>query len=174
MHTYTWDKLAKNSAILNPLTRGRNYPYVPKWEKELILPFVGTKSVLVKLRAWGLTEKNIHAVTLLFNDCEILEGEQNVSLLQYFKITYKGKTYYIKKFDRLKNPLTSRCTCSSYFYDFAWYNAKNGHCLYGPVPRPYKRKTKTRPPRNPRGLPGICKHVYHAWDYLKREGLTKN
>lgn len=175
MHTYTWNKLAKNSSILNPLTRGANYPAVKHFEKELILPYLGTKSVLVKLKAWGQTEKGIHNVTLLFNDCEILEGDHpELSLKVYFRIDYQGKIYYVKKFDALKNPLTGRCSCSSFFYDFAYYNAKNGNCLYGPLPRPYKRKTKTRPARNPRGIPGICKHLYHAWAYLRNSGLTLN
>lgn len=315
MNLYTWNKLASNATILNPSSRGINYPYVPKWDTELILPYIGTKSVLVKLKAWGKTQQNIHNVTLLFGDCEILEGDHpELSLYEYFRIDYQGKIYYIKKFNRLKNPLTNRCSCftsdtkiilsdgttktfaqlteescdtfnilcydyktdkqiisqagncgikqyntdviqlnlnngyiikctpdhlfmdkygnwiqakdlknvllksfgnsiyvnsieyigmqdvycltvpdyqnfyvysgensgivahncQDYFYTWAWYNAKNGSCLYGPLPRPYQRKTKTRPQRNQRGLPGICKHIYHAWDYLKHEGLTIN
>lgn len=173
MHTYTWTKLANNSAILNPKTHGRNYPAVKKFELELVLPYVGTKSVLVKLKAWGITEHNIHNVTLLFNDCEIFEGEHpELSLWKYFKIEYKNKIYYVKKFNRNRNPLTSRCSCSSYFYEFAYYNFKNGNCLYGPPPRPYKRKTKTRPRKNPRGIPGICKHLFWAWDFLTLRGLA--
>ena len=31
-HRWTWQKLAQNSERLNPNSRGRNYPYVPKWE----------------------------------------------------------------------------------------------------------------------------------------------
>ena len=173
-HTYTWDQLAKNASRLNPKSRGFNYPYVPKFERELILPYTGTKSVLVKLKAWGVTQNNLHNITLLFNDCEILTGEQDVSLWQYFKIEYKGQIYYIKKFDRLRNPLTNRCTCKDYFFTAAYYNYYNAHCLYGPPPKPYIRKTTWYPPRNPRGIPIICKHIYHAWDYLKREGLTLN
>ena len=174
-HFYTWDKLAKNSARLNPKTRGVNYPATPKFERILILPYVGTKSCLVKLQAYGVTQaNNLHQVTLLFNDCEILTGEQDVSLWDYFKIDYKNEVYYVKKFDRLRNPLTSRCTCKDSFFSFVWYQYYKGHCLYGPPPKLYRRKTTTRPPRNPNGYIGICKHVYNAWDYLKREGLTLN
>lgn len=173
-HTYTWDKLAKNAARLNPKTRGRNYPYVPKFERILILPYAGTNSCLVKLQAWGVTQNNLHQVTLLFNDCDILTGEQNVSLWDYFKVEYQNQVYYVKKFDRLRNPLTSRCSCKDSFFTWSWYNYYNAHCLYGPAPKPYQRKTTTIPPRNPLGIPGICKHIYHAWDYLKKEGLTLN
>ena len=172
-HFYTWDKLAKNAYSLNPRSRGRNYPYTPKFERILILPFVGTKSCLVKLQAWGVTVNGFHNVTLLFNNCEILQGEQDVSLWQYFKVEYQGQVYYVKKFDKLRNPLTHRCTCKDYIHTWAWYNYYNSHCLYGPAPKPYRKKTN-RPPRNPKGMPGICKHIYNAWDYLKREGLTLN
>ena len=111
-HTYTWDKLAKNSARLNPNSRGSKYPYTPKFERILILPFAGTKTCLVKLQAWGVTQNNLHQVTLLFSDCDIKVGEQeNISLWEYFKVEYKNEIYYVKKFDRLRNPLTHRCTC---------------------------------------------------------------
>lgn len=173
-HTWTWSKLSRNSERLNPKTRGRNYPYTPKFETLMIIPYVGTKSCLVKLQAWGVTQNNLHQVTLLFGDCEILTGEQDVSLWQYFKIDYKGQVYYIKKFDMNRNPLTSRCTCKDSFFSWAWYQYYNGHCLYGPPPKPYRRKTTTYPPRNPLGIVGICKHVHNAWEYLKREGLTIN
>lgn len=173
-HTYTWDKLVKNSARINPRTRGTRYPFTPKFELLGIVPFVGTNSCLIKLQAWGVTQNNLHQVSLLFNDCEILTGEQDVSLWQYFKITYNNQIYYIKKFDRFKNPLTHRCGCRDFFFTFAWYNYHNGHCLYGPPPKPYRRKTTTYPPRNPQHIIGCCKHIYNAWDYLKREGFTLN
>ena len=154
-HTYTWDKLAKNATRLNPSSRGKNYPYTPKFERILILPFVGTKSCLVKLQAWGVTENGLHQVTLLFGDCDIQVGEQELSLWHYFKVEYQNQIYYVKKFDQFRNPLTARCTCNDFIYTWAWYNYYNAHCLYGPAPRPYRKKT-ARPPRNPRGIPGIC------------------
>lgn len=172
-HHYTWDKLMKNSMRLNPKTRGINSPHTPKFEKLLVLPFVGTKSCLIKLQAWGVTQNALHQVSMLFSDCEIKTGEQELSLWDYFKVEYKGEIYYVKKFDKFRNPLTSRCSCKSYFFDFAWYNYYNAHCLYGPPPKPYRKKTN-RPSRNPLHIPGICKHVYNAWDYLKREGFTVN
>ena len=110
-HTYTWDKLAKNSIRLNPNSRGPNYPATPKFELLMVIPYIGTKSVLVKLQAWGVTQNNLHQVTLLFQDCEILTGEQNLSLIEYFKVDYQNETYWVKKFDKLKNPMSNRCTC---------------------------------------------------------------
>lgn len=172
-HTYTWDKLAKNSIRLNPNSRGPNYPTTPRFELLMVIPYIGTKSVLVKLQAWGVTQNNLHQVTLLFQDCEILTGEQNLSLIEYFKVDYQNETYWVKKFDKLKNPMSNRCTCADYFFNAAWYNYYNGNCLYGPAPKPYQKKTN-RPRRNQLGIPIICKHIYNAWSFLKQQGFTKN
>lgn len=180
-HTWTWDKLARNAHSLNPKSRGHNYPYVPKYEiqnftsgpnrgQKCIVPMVGTKSVLISLRAWGVTQASLHNVTLLFSGVDIqTEDPHNTN---YFQIQYNGKMYWIHKISRVRNPLTNRCTCRDYFYTWAWSNCKIGHCLYGPAPRPYQRKTTTRPPRNPRNIPGICKHIYHAWALLRNSGFT--
>ena len=38
----------------------------------------------------------------------------------------------------------------------------------------YPLKKTKRKPKNPLGLPGICKHIYNSWDYLRKKGLTLN
>ena len=120
-HTWTWDKLVRNSERLNPKSRGRNYPYTPKFEisnftsgpnrgQKTIVPFVGTKTCLVSLRAWGVTQASLHNITLSFSDVDIqLENPNNER--EYFQIEYNGTMYWIHKFDRLKNPMANRCTC---------------------------------------------------------------
>jgi hypothetical protein len=174
MHTYTWDKLVKNSARLNPNTRGTKYPYTQKFELLGITPFKGTKSCLVKLQAWGRTQNALHQVSLLFSECEILSGEQNLSLWDYFKIEYKGEVYYVKKFNKMRNPLTFRCSCKDMYFSFAYPAYYFGNCFYGPAPKPYRRKTSNYPPRNPKNIVGCCKHIYNAWEYLQKAGLTVN
>lgn len=180
-HRWTWEKLAQSATRLNPKTRGRNYPYVPKYElqkytsgpnrgKPVIVPYVGTKSVLISLRAWGVTQASIHSITLQFSDCEILTENPNDA--GYFSCEYDDQFYWIKKLDRRSNPLTSRCSCRDYVFSFSIFNYKQG-CLYGPPPKPFRRKTN-RKPRNPGQFPGICKHVYYAWNLLKSAGLTIN
>ena len=179
-HTWTWEKLANNSYRLNPKSRGPKYPYTPKWEtieftsgqnkgQNVIVPYVGTKTLLISLRAWGVTQSALHAVTLLFHDVDIQTTNPNDR--NYFQIQYNGQMYWIHKLDRRRNPLTARCSCKDFIFTWAWYNYYNAHCLYGPPPKPYKKKTN-RKPRNPHGMPGICKHVYNAWAYLRNSGLT--
>lgn len=119
-HRFTWDKLVKNAYRLNPKSRGPKYPYTPKFEvssftsgpnrgQKCIVPFVGTKSVLISLRAWGVTQASLHNITLLFSGVDIkTEDPQSTN---YFQIQYDGKMYWIQKLDKFRHPLTSRCTC---------------------------------------------------------------
>lgn len=181
-HTFTWTKLVQNATRLNPKSRGHNYPYVPKWEyqqfssgpnrgKPTVIPYVGTNSLLIGLRAWGVTQASLHNVSLLFHDVEILTTNPNSS--NYFQIAYDEKMYWIKKLDANRNPLTSRCSCKDFYFTFAWY-LYNAHCLYGPKPKFYQRKTTWMPPRNPHGYVGCCKHITHAWKVLRDSGFTVN
>lgn len=181
-HTYTWAKLVQNAYRLNPKSRGPKYPYSPKFEVQIftsgpnkgqatIIPYVGTKSLLIGLRAWGVTQASLHSVSLLFHDVEILtEDPKNMN---YFPIQYNNQMYWCKKLDQRRNPLTSRCSCKDEFFTWAYYKYNAG-CLYGTKPKMYVRKTTWMPPRNPNGLIGCCKHVYNAWAYLKGSGFTIN
>ena len=181
-HNWTWQKLAQNAYRLNPKSRGINSPYVPKWEfqnftsgqnkdQKVIVPYKGTKSLLISMKAWGVTQASMHNVTLLFSDVDILTENPNSS--NYFQIQYDGTMYWCKKLDRTRNPLTSRCTCKDEFFTWSIWK-HNAGCLYGPKPKPYQRKTTTYPQRNPSHIVGCCKHIYHAWAVLRNSGLTVN
>ena len=68
------------------------------------------------------------------------------------------------------SPVKVRCDCHDFRWRFAHYDYKAG-CLYGATPPIYKRKTTTRPPANPKGLPGICKHILNVINIMKSEGV---
>ena len=181
MASFTFTDLVRTTERLNPKTRGKNYPYTPRFEitkytsgedrgQRAIVPFVGTKSVLISLKAWGVTQASMHNVTLSFSNVDI--QTEDPGSINYFTCIYKGQMYWIEKLDRHKHPLTSRCSCADYFFSWAFSNNKAG-CLYGPPPRPFRKKTN-RKPRNPQLLPGMCKHVYNAWRVLRDSGLTVN
>lgn len=119
-HHYTWDKLVKNAYRLNPKSRGPKYPYTPRFEYQLfssgknsgqkvIVPYKGTKSLLISLRAWGVTQASLHNITMLFSDVDIVT--ENPESSDYFQIQYDGVMYWCKKLDKYRNPLTSRCSC---------------------------------------------------------------
>ena len=174
-NTWTWDKLNRNSARLNPNVRGDNSRYTPKFEMRGVIPYKGTKSCLITLAAYGVTQKTMHAVSILFEDVEILnEAPDSNKARYYFKVEYKKETYWVKKFDKYRNPIRQRCSCRDYYFTWAWDNYHIAHILYGPAPRPYQRKTSWMPPRNPNHIIGFCKHIHNAWAFLKLKGFTLN
>lgn len=63
------------------------------------------------------------------------------------------------------------CTCPDFRWTFAWYNA-NDNALIGNPPPPYN-STGQRPPRNPSGTPGLCKHLIRLGDDLRAEQFMK-
>lgn len=51
----------------------RNYSQNPKRQINSMIPFIGTKTLLVTTSFWGLTEKSVHVTSVLFMNCEIIE-----------------------------------------------------------------------------------------------------
>lgn len=68
-----------------------------------------------------------------------------------------------------------RCSCASFMFDIAWYNADH-HCLIGsrpPQTRKYRVNPDARPVRNVNRKPGLCKHLMVAVALLQRDGFLK-
>lgn len=159
-----------NSAIRLAQWR-RNYSNSKKRILNGITPFVGTKTVLFSFSHWGLTEQSVHLTSILFQNCDI-RTEQPDDLQNFIKIVYKNVEYWIRKIDMERQPATTRCSCSDYYFVWAFANYKKG-LLFGPKPRPYIRKTTHRPQRNPNhNIPGACKHVINSMLLMKTSGWT--
>ena len=56
-----------------PAVWRRNYSQSPKRQINQIVPFLGTKTVLISASFWGLTENSVHLSNILFMNCEIIE-----------------------------------------------------------------------------------------------------
>ena len=113
---WTWDKLDRNGARLNPRVRGNNYPDTPRFELGSVVPYKGTRTCFISLRAWGVTQPGLHNVIMLFEDVDVLSelpDNNKAYLRDYFELKYKGETYYVKKFDKYRNPINVRCDCFS-------------------------------------------------------------
>jgi hypothetical protein len=78
----------------------------------------------------------------------------------------KGK--YMKPLVEGKTKVKVRCDCSDFRWRFAYYDAKI-NALYGAAPPPYVKKSN-RPPVNPKGIPGVCKHIMAAFNKMRQEG----
>lgn len=176
----------------------RNYSQSPKRQINNIVPFAGTKTLLFTASFWGLTSKSVHLANILFLDCEIIEEQEPIqtqeptviedetqqkpygatvnaepqySSATHFKVTYNGVNYWVKKIDMQRQPCLVRCSCEDYYFTFSYYNYLRG-IQFGGRARPYVRKTRTYPPRNPRGFLGICKHISQFAQMLQTSGFA--
>lgn len=76
---------------------------------------------------------------------------------------------YIEKLDCKKHSIQVRCSCPDDYFMWQYHN-KQKKALLGPF-KPYIRKTTTRPPVNPRQLPGLCKHSLGLVKVLMQNNL---
>lgn len=146
--------------------RRADYAQNYSWAIESIVPYVGTKSLLVQATCHGLTQHGVkHITNIMFSGVEF--HEEPVDGAELKELVYKGEKYYYKRPD-LHTQCTVRCSCLDFYFTWMWPD-KSAKALFGNLGRPYKRKTTTRPPRNPDHIPGFCKHVFQLESYLRNE-----
>lgn len=146
-----------------------------------VVPFKGTSTVLFMF-SWkpdtqlGKTKRTggTHNVILSFSNVEIRNEDdkpEDVYLYKdYIPLDYKGEKYYIRRITESQCPLQVRCTCMDYYQTWRWANFK-ARCHYGPLGAKYIRKTPPpsqggRPYKNPKLLPGVCKHIMQSMRLL--------
>lgn len=103
----------------------------------------------------------------LFSDVsfEPEDTEDNIT----FRAT-DGREYSIKPISLNGSRIRVNCNCMDFHYRFAQWNYDN-ETLMGRKPKPYQRKTDTRPPVNPSRVDGLCKHLIKVCDILEQQGL---
>jgi hypothetical protein len=132
-----------------------------------VIPYVGTKTVLFHFESKGLTVRATHQIFIAFHEIEVLDTPK----AGYIEIEFRNEKYWMEKPDMYKTPIRVRCSCSDFFFSFGLWNFQEG-ALFGGRPRPYRRKTKTFPPRNPKHIPGVCKHLFNALLWLQTNNYT--
>ena len=101
----------------------------------------------------------------------VVNAEPNYSTATHFKVTYNGVNYWIRKIDMKRQPVLIRCSCSDAYFVWSYANYTKG-LQFGGKSKPYHRLTTTRKPKNPRLVPGACKHVCGFSELLKTSGYT--
>lgn len=123
-------------------------------------PFVGMKTLFIK----GLAQnegKEYNTLVLLKN--VNYTGDQ-------VKITASDNMEY--SFDKLSLENTHalvRCGCPDFHWRFSYYNHLD-KSLHGKKRQKYESKG-IRPPANPSGLPGMCKHLMQTVHVLQEAGI---
>ena len=112
---------------------------------------------------------NKYQSILFFNDVVFEEGDtpQNMSFTGADK-----QDYHIQPISLTTNNCKARCTCLDFRWRFAIHNQEND-ALYGPGPGIYqKAPDSNRPPNNPQGVPGLCKHLMKLAIELRNSGIV--
>lgn len=143
--------------------RGDGYSQNANWILKTIIPYKGTNTLLFQATCNGETIEGIHVVNLQFNNVKYFDKPPEDGDVK--EIEFKGEKYYFIR-PTLESDVVCRCSCPDYYFTFAYYNWQH-KINFGGKPKVYKRKTKTRPPRNPQHLPGICKHLFQFQSYLR-------
>lgn len=126
------------------------------------------KRLLVKSNVGSGTSAKEYQATIQFDNVPVMKAPDTGSV----KIKVKsGKEHHIMPVILNNNDVQVSCTCHDFKWRFAWYNNKAG-ALYGPKPKPYTKKTN-RPPVNPNGVAGVCKHLIKLAQALSDAGVVK-
>lgn len=138
-------KLYKSGKVL-----GVKFKYIPKTHQLYVYAYVGSGTEVGKQ----------YKVLLVFNQITSEPEESkthNMKLTQADEKSKEEVTYYLSRPTFESNVLV-RCTCLSFRHEFHWYDARY-KALIGPKV-PYKKVPGSNyPPKNPRELPGLCKHI---------------
>lgn len=149
----TYSELERNVMSFTPQSKKRQYVVTPVQIAQLtLIPYAQNGALETKALAHG--ETGHYEPQMVFSEVEYQDEDtpENVTFM-----APDGQDYHIIPIDLAKNNVKVRCTCLDFRWRFAIYNEKGGS-LYGPGPGVYQKRTQ-RPPNNPRGVPGLCKHL---------------
>jgi hypothetical protein len=131
-------------------------------------PAIPSKELTVKCEA--TSEGHKYNPTITFKNVDFMTPE-DVPSGDDIEIETKGNgKQRVHKLQFTKTNVKVSCNCLDFYYRFAVWNGISAS-LDGPVPPPYIRKTNTRPPVNPRKVPGMCKHLIKLFGTLYASGL---
>lgn len=147
--------------------RGLGYGQNQQWTLKNVVPFKGTKTLLIQAQCFGQTVNGIHTVNFQFENLKYVdEIPENA---EYKTYTYKDEDYYFEYPDISTTKVRVRCSCPDFYWRFALADNK-ANCLFGSKPKAYKKKTN-RKPLNPDMIPGICKHIVQLQSFLKTKDI---
>lgn len=137
--------------------------------------FKGMKSIMVLLRIRGsrvAPTKRTYRAILMISDMDIIDiiPKQKPPKGYAEVVDDRHGKYWIAKINREVNKAQIRCGCMDDYMTWQFYRAKI-KALYGGNMKAYKRKTNWMPERNPKHVPGICKHIIYAINILGKKKL---
>lgn len=131
-----------------------------------VRPFSATAlegSLLFEIPVYSFSRSITFDTKILFTPVTYITEDQYTRNHNTARVKINGVWYYYVT-PTLYSTVQVSCTCENYKYTWAYYNAGVGS-HYGELPHIDPPKG-VRPPRNPQHLPGMCKHLYNAFNGL--------
>lgn len=163
----TYSELERNTMQFAPPSEERQHSMGPIQVQQLeLIPY--TQSNALGVRGQINSSGNKYQSIILFMDVEFQEEDTNENITF---TAVDGNEYHALPINLQQNNVKVRCTCLDFRWRFSIYNDKAG-VLYGEGPGVYVKKTD-RPPNNPKGVPGLCKHLLKLAVELKNSGVIR-
>lgn len=144
--------------------------------------------ILVQVRHTGVTVNGIHTVSLLFRNPQPVNPETaKANPINHFKVNdswaerimtlgFGGKGQHFERMRKQSTDIAFNCTCPDFYFTWGIWVFRQGS-LVGQEPPPYKRLTPPppigRPYRNPKKIPGGCKHIINSIHHMAQMGYFK-
>jgi len=142
-------------------------------------PYAGVNRLNVSYEtAPRLSEKGRYGQIQFFGVGLSGESDNKHQIPIVYEKSGKGKgqdtttTWYLDNISASKTLVSVKCSCPDYRFVFSKWNKDNLNAHIGKV-RPYKRKTTTRPLKNPKEMPGMCIHLMATIDLLTKQGYIE-
>lgn len=162
----TYAELERNTMQFTPPTKKRQFA-VNAVNIQNLETVPAPQSGTLEIRATAQSGANQYQPIMLFSDVEFQEEDSPEN------VTFTGadsQEYHMMPISLTNHNVKVRCTCLDFRWRFSMYNQKT-NSLYGPGPELYQKKTQ-RPPNNPQGVPGLCKHLLALAIELKNNRLV--
>lgn len=133
---------------------------------EKISAWPGTKTIL--FHAVTFSETRHYDTYMFFSDVDFVDKPHPDFP---HAVDVGGETYWFEDIYPKHNKVQVRCSCRDFHWTFEWYLNKI-KALYQRVGGAGSFKTKgVGPPRNPKAIPGICKHLLALYSMLDKSGV---
>lgn len=146
--------------------RGKITTVNTKEVKDFQLKYFRNKSqIRMTGKIRGTTEDKIHRPTVRFFNVKFSDDKKEGW------IKAKGKKYYFRPVSKNYN-VALGCTCSDWNFTWAFWTKKKDKTAVEPgyEQKPYEA-TGERPERNPKHVPGMCKHIVGLLNVAKDKNI---
>lgn len=161
----------KLGTIIRQMTTFRNPYTYPDFKVKIgsAVAAPGIKSIYIKSKVEGDSDNYDNYIQ--FFDVPFKTDEEKTDQDKgYLPVNVGKKMYWFMPFTAAKNRIKCYCKCPDMQFTFS-YQLWNKDSLIGAYKR-YKRVPgSTRPPRNPKNVPGFCKHTMAHLKELQRKGV---